>query len=107
MRACHLIAIEAALAVGLGVKVFLFSGGATVAGAVEPRAICAARDVQFVTLLEQHGEAQDVAGDQLLEAFFTAVKARAACSEGHIAEAVAIYDSIVFRPAQRAERRNP
>jgi hypothetical protein len=108
MRACHLIAIETVLLVGLGVKMLFFSGptGPAVARDVEPMVTCAARDLQFVTLLEQHGDAQDVAADRLAEAFFTALKARAACSEGRIAEAIAIYDSIAFRPAQRAEGRN-
>jgi len=106
MRTCHLIAIEAAIVVGLVVKISFFSSSAPVAAGVESKAICAARDLQFVTLLEDHGEAQDVAADRLAEAFFTAMKARAACAQGRVAEAVAIYNSIVFRPEQRAERRD-
>jgi len=67
---------------------------------------CASRDLQFVILLEQHGDAQDVAADRLADAFFTALQARAACAEGRAAEAIMIYDSIAFRPAQQAERRD-
>src|SRR5262249_22745616 len=47
--------------------------GPSSARAAEPshRARCAARDLKTVMLIEAHGEAQDVAADELREAFFT------------------------------------
>jgi len=67
-------------------------------------AVCAARDLQFVILLEQHGEAQDVASDKLAGAFFTMMRARKACTEGRLNEAETIYDSIALQPTGSAER---
>jgi len=65
---------------------------------------CAARDLQFVILLEQRGEAQDVASDELARAFFTMMRARKACREGRVSEAEAMYDSIALQPTRSAER---
>ena len=59
---------------------------------------CAERDLQYVILIERHGEAQDIAGHLLAQAFFTMVRARKACSRGHEQEAFAIYDSIKLVP---------
>lgn len=59
---------------------------------------CAERDLQYVTLIERHGEAQDVAGHLLAQAFFTMVRARKACSQGREQDAFALYDSIKLVP---------
>jgi hypothetical protein len=55
---------------------------------------CAIRDVQLVTQIEEHGEAQDVPGEILYEAFLTMKRAREACAEGRPRAALALYDSI-------------
>jgi len=55
---------------------------------------CAERDLQYVALIERHGEAQDIAGEVLAQAFFTVMRARKACRRGREQEAFAIYDSI-------------
>jgi hypothetical protein len=55
---------------------------------------CARRDVQIVTLLEEHGEAQDIPGDILFEAFWTMKLARDFCYAGEVPEGLALYDSI-------------
>jgi hypothetical protein len=55
---------------------------------------CAIRDVQLVTQIEQHGDAQDVPGEILYEAFLTMKRAREACSEGRPLAGLALYDSI-------------
>jgi hypothetical protein len=55
---------------------------------------CALRDVQLVTQIEQHGEAQDVPGEILFEAFLTMKRAREACAEGRERAGLALYDSI-------------
>jgi hypothetical protein len=58
--------------------------------------ICAQRDIQLVTLLEERGEAQDVAGQKLFEVFFTMVRARNACAEGRESEALSIYNTVTL-----------
>ena len=59
---------------------------------------CAARDLKLVTLIEDHGQAQDVAADQLADAAFTMLRARQACHEGRVADGLAIYDSVLLAP---------
>ena len=59
---------------------------------------CAERDLQYVTLIERHGEAQDIAGEVLAQAFFTMTRARKACRQGREQDAFAIYDSIKLVP---------
>ena len=56
--------------------------------------VCAQRDVQLVTQLEQIGEAQTVRGEILYEAFRVLTRARKACKEGRLELALALYDSI-------------
>src|SRR6266436_613943 len=55
---------------------------------------CAERDLQYVILIERHGEAQDIPGEVLAQAFFTMMRARKACRQGREQDAFAIYDSI-------------
>ena len=59
---------------------------------------CAARDLRVVTLIEDHGQAQDVAADQLADAAFTMMRARLACHDGRVADGLAIYDSVLLAP---------
>jgi len=59
---------------------------------------CAARDVKLITLIEDRGEAQDIASDQLAEMAFTMLRARQTCHDGRIADALAIYDSVLLAP---------
>jgi len=59
---------------------------------------CAERDLQYVILVERHGEAQDIAGDVLAQAFFTMMRARKACRQGYEQDAFAIYDTIKLVP---------
>ena len=59
---------------------------------------CAERDLQYVILLERHGEAQDIPGEVLAQAFFTMMRARKACRQGREQDAFAIYDSINLVP---------
>src|SRR5262245_59680161 len=56
--------------------------------------VCAQRDVQLVTQLEQIGEAQTVPGEILYEAFRVLTRAREACKQGRLKLALALYDSI-------------
>jgi hypothetical protein len=66
-----------------------------VPGNVSVQLECAQRDVQLVTQLEQLGEAEALPGYVLYETFMTMQRARAACSEGRVADGLAIYDGIV------------
>jgi hypothetical protein len=55
---------------------------------------CAQRDLQVVTLIEERGDAQDVAASKLLEAYLDMSRARIACIEGRESEALSIYDTV-------------
>jgi hypothetical protein len=57
--------------------------------------ICAEREVQVITLLEDHALAQDVASDKLGEAGLARLEAQITCYQGRVAEAVSIYDRII------------
>jgi hypothetical protein len=76
----------------------LLAIGPSAAGAQTFPLECAQRDVQIVTQMEQRGEAQDVPGEILYEAYWTMKRARDACSEGRVMAGLALYDSI-FRQA--------
>jgi hypothetical protein len=59
--------------------------------------ICADREVQVVTLIEDHARAVDPSSDALSAAGFARLQAQAACYDGRVAEAVAMYDGIITR----------
>jgi hypothetical protein len=63
-----------------------------------PWPICSEADLRLVTLIEAHGEAEDVAADTLAQAFFTVMEARKACNEGHVEAAMKLYESIPLGP---------
>jgi hypothetical protein len=60
--------------------------------------ICAAVDLKFMTLIESHGEAQDVAAETLARAFLTVLEARKACNEGQVEAGLKLYESIPLGP---------
>jgi hypothetical protein len=66
--------------------------------------VCAVRDIKVVTLIDDAGEAGAVPSERLTEAFLTLMKARELCSAGRVAEAIAVYDSVTFAPAQAAAK---
>ena len=55
---------------------------------------CAMRDIEVVTLIEDHGEANDIAPEQLAKAALTQMDARVACSNGHTEDGMALYNDI-------------
>src|SRR4029453_16209362 len=76
-------------------SICLATAGATVAeSATVVSPICAAADLRLTTLIEAHGEAQDVAPEILAQAFFTVMEARKACHQGHVEPAIQLYESI-------------
>ena len=58
--------------------------------------LCASRDIEVVMLIEDHGEANDIAPEQLAKAFLTQMDARVACSDDRMENGMALYDD-VFR----------
>jgi Domain of unknown function (DUF1127) len=78
----------------------LATAGATAAeSATVVSPICAAADLRLTTLIEAHGEAQDVAPEILAQAFFTVMEARKACHQEQVEEAIKLYESIPLRDA--------
>jgi hypothetical protein len=77
-----------------GVTVLLLGVSGAIAQAISGPSLCAARDVEVVILIEDHGEANDVAPERLAKAGLTQMEARAACSQGRVTEGIAIYDEI-------------
>ena len=55
---------------------------------------CAARDQQVLMLIEDQEAANVVAADKLNDAVLTMMDARIVCHEGHVVDALAIYDRI-------------
>jgi hypothetical protein len=60
--------------------------------------VCGHRDLQLVTLMEDHGSANTVAPEKLFEAYLVVMDARIACSAGRHREGIALYDSIMLGP---------
>jgi hypothetical protein len=56
---------------------------------------CALKETLVITLIEDHGAAQDLPSDRLGEAGLTMLRARSACYQGRVGEALSLYDSIL------------
>ena len=55
---------------------------------------CAARDMQILMLIEDRESTRAVSADQLRDAMLLIMHARIVCHEGHVLDALAIYDGI-------------
>jgi len=78
-------------------SICLATAGATAAeSATVVSPICMAADLRLTTLIEAHGEAQDVAPEILAQAFFTVMEARKACHQEQAEEAIRLYESILL-----------
>ena len=55
---------------------------------------CAARDLQVLMLIEDQEDANTATANKLNDAMLTLMNARIVCHEGHVLDALAIYDSI-------------
>lgn len=83
-------------AVTLGLAFLMSTGPAALADPEQRRlnAACAAYDVHVVTLIEDHGLADDTAPEVLSKAASGMLDARLACREGDAKRALRIYGSI-------------
>ena len=55
---------------------------------------CAARDLQILMLIEERENTNAVSAERLSDAMLTMMNARMKCYEGHVVDALAIYDSV-------------
>jgi len=82
-----------ALLLGFSITLIGFHGA--LAQAVSGQRLCAARDVEVLILIEDHGAANDVAPEKLYKAVLAQLDAQAACSDGRMTEGIALYDEII------------
>jgi hypothetical protein len=70
---------------------------------------CAARDMQILMMIEQQEDTNTVSLDKLNDAMLTMLHARIVCHEGHVLDALAIYDGIAqsITPESHALNRVP
>jgi hypothetical protein len=69
---------------------------------------CALKDIAAVTVIEDHGMAEDLPGDRLFDAWLTMLRARSACHEARVSEALALYESILaLGPVASLQRQRP
>jgi hypothetical protein len=78
-----------------GITALLLGPSGAIAQATVGSPVCAARDLELVTLIEDHGSASDVAPERLAKAGLTQMDARLACSAGRQAEGIALYDESI------------
>jgi hypothetical protein len=87
--------------------VFLLGAYATagMAQATSGFPLCAARDVEVIVLVENHGAAGDIAPERLATAGLMQMQARLACSAGRVTEAITLYDQIISSLGPALTRR--
>lgn len=88
-RLSRLLALGASLAMSM-----TMSAAAQTEGTKFTRE-CALREIKVITLIEEHGAADDLPAAQLGEAGLTMLHARSTCYQGRVHEALALYDSIL------------
>jgi hypothetical protein len=55
---------------------------------------CAARDLQILRLVEERENTNTISAQRVSDAMLTILNARMVCYEGHVADALAIYDGV-------------
>ena len=55
---------------------------------------CAARDLQILMLIEERESTNAISAERLSDAMVTIMNARMTCYDGHVVDALAIYDSV-------------
>jgi hypothetical protein len=66
---------------------------------------CAARDLQILMLIEERENTNAVSAERLSEAMLTMMNARMVCYDGHEADALTMYDTIVDSLTPSMNRR--
>ena len=64
---------------------------------LRPENACAAYDLHILTLIEDHGRAQEIGPKKLYEAMTTVLHARTACRTGDYAQAHRLYSRLDLR----------
>src|ERR1700730_11449698 len=95
-------------ALALMVSLAMTTGAAAQAPAAPCPRECALKEITVITLIEEHGEAGDLPADALRNATLTMLRARSACRDGHVGEALATYESILnLGPIASLPRQRP
>src|SRR5262249_18457371 len=70
---------------------------------------CAARDLQILRLLEERENTSAISAERLSDAIATMMNARMICYDGHVVDALAIYDSVVtsLTPSKLSQSISP
>ena len=70
---------------------------------------CAARDLQILMLIEQREETNAISAERLSDAMVTMMNARMICYDGHVVDALAIYDSVAssLTPSNLTQSMSP
>jgi hypothetical protein len=69
---------------------------------------CALKEVKVITLIEDHGAAQDLPADLLGNAGLMMMRARSFCYQGRVEEALALYQDILdIGPVASLNQRRP
>ena len=55
---------------------------------------CAARDLQILMLIEEHESTKATSVEKLSDAMLTMLSARMVCYEGHVVDALSMYDGV-------------
>jgi hypothetical protein len=100
MRAKAMVVLATIVTSVLGID-----GGPAVAQDPASKRLCAGRDVEVVTLIEDHGAANDIAPEKLAKAGLTQMDARVACSNGHMEDGIALYNDILSALGPMLSRR--
>jgi len=58
---------------------------------------CAARDLQILMLIEERESSNAISAENVNDALLTMMHARMVCYEGHVIDALAIYDNVAQR----------
>ena len=92
----------AAAALCLGAMINATSAGSFTRG-------CAARDLQILKLIEQREETNAISAERLSDAIAAMMNARMICYDGHVVDALAIYDSVArsLTPSKLSQSMSP
>ena len=101
----HLLSCSAHVAVAalcLGVMINSTTAGSFTRG-------CAARDLQILMLIEERESTNAISAERLSDAMLTMMNARMVCYDGHVVDALAIYDSVArsLTPTNLSQSMSP